>query len=524
MKLQNLLVIFITIALPVILILSAYVSNQLDTARLKAEYSSRLLDATHDAVTSFQLNSTNNKYSSVADSLLRDIEGSINTFETSLSTNLGYSGGSSSYVMSFIPALVFTLYDGYYIYSPSLNESGAFEHSLKPYVYYTKEYTDGYTDIIINYTLDNYVSVYCADKRNNTYQSRAGYLEVLAQNQNSSKGLYKNESTGQIKYNGVEIPKDEILYEDKYRFNLNSTGHVENWTVYGETKASQVAYNYYSEAYDFTKWYNELIGKLSGATPEYQEIKDKLIITLDNVPYARESSKFNDEKYDVIEKTIVNNLVQAMNAYNTYIDNEFKMPELTGEDWDKILNNICLITFMQGMPCGTTLHNDYVILPSSENEQFVNENSIYYIAFDSNIGEYDDSKSYTYHRIGCPYLQGDHIIGYNRLDFMRQVAINQDSQSGGDKLKELDSEGNEREIYYYKHFRENACYYCMVNATDANIETLKNNDSFYDQKVLAYYRAMARTKYELAKVSDYINDSNMQSFNSAMSSVSFQNR
>lgn len=524
MKLQNLVVIFIIIALPVILVLSAFVSYQVDTARLKAEYTNKLLNATHDTVTTFQLNSTNNKYSTISDSLIRDIEGAINTFETSLATNLGYPGATSS-AMSFVPALVFTLYDGYYIYTPTLNESGHFEHTLKPYVYYTKEYTDGNISVVINYTLDNYVSVYYFNKSENAYESRAGYLEVLARNQNSN-GLYKNTSTGEIKYNKIIIPRDEELYENTYAYNLERVGendYVKNWTIQDKTSVSQSAYNYYSEAYDFTVWYNNIIDKLSGSTEKNAKNKENLKITENNVPYAKKTSKFNDEKYNVIETSLVNNLVQAMHAFSTYIDSDFQMPELSGEDWDKILNNVCVISFMQGIPCGTTVHNDYVILPSSENEQFVNENSIYYIAFDNTIGSYESGKNYMYHRIGCSELKGQHIIGYNRLDFLRQVAIN---QSTGDRLKEKDeATGAEHDVYYYRHFIENACYYCIVNAKDASIDSLEDDGTdLYETKLLAYYRATARTKYELSKVSSYINNSNEQRFNSTMNSVSFQNR
>ena len=110
MKLQNLLIIFVIIALPVIIVLSVYVEYQVDTARLKTKYTDKLLGATHDTVVTFQLNTTNNKYSSVSDSLIRDIEASINTFTTSLSSNLGLTGATNSYAMSYVPALVFTLF------------------------------------------------------------------------------------------------------------------------------------------------------------------------------------------------------------------------------------------------------------------------------------------------------------------------------------------------------------------------------------------------------------------------------
>ena len=159
MKLHNLLIIFLVIALPVIIILSVYINYQIDTANLKADYTSRLLKATHDTVATFQLNTTNNKYSTVSDSLIRDIDAALNTFSMSLATNFRLSGTSKNYAMAYVPAVLFTLYDGYYIYTPTALDNGTFEHSLKPYVYYTEEYRLWDKKVVINFSLDIYVSV-----------------------------------------------------------------------------------------------------------------------------------------------------------------------------------------------------------------------------------------------------------------------------------------------------------------------------------------------------------------------------
>ena len=99
-------------------------------------------------------------------------------------------------------------------------------------------------------------------------------------------------------------------------------------------------------------------------------------------------------------------------------------------------------------------------------------------------------------------------FGYNKLDFKRQAAID---KTTGDKLYKADSDtGNKTNIYYYKHYYETACYYCIVNAEDANISKLSIDDGYYNQKLLAYYRAIGREKYNLVKASNYINSSGEQ--------------
>lgn len=119
MKLQGLGIICALIVLPIILVLSYYISLQVDTVDMQNEYDGYLLDATHNALASFEINTANEDLSSVSDSLRTIIEASSNIFMNTLSTNLGMSNASKSYVEPYIPALLYTLYDGYYIYAPT---------------------------------------------------------------------------------------------------------------------------------------------------------------------------------------------------------------------------------------------------------------------------------------------------------------------------------------------------------------------------------------------------------------------
>ena len=123
MKLSNIAVIFIVIALPVLLILGYYISLQIDTINMQTAYNTKLLESTKEAVEAFEINTVewNEEHSNTADSKRRDVVASINTFTTSLANNLGVAGTSKDYMMSRIPAIAYTLYDGYYIYSPYKN-------------------------------------------------------------------------------------------------------------------------------------------------------------------------------------------------------------------------------------------------------------------------------------------------------------------------------------------------------------------------------------------------------------------
>lgn len=118
MKLQHFAVIFAIIFLPIILITSYYIQKQVDTVNLQLSYDSSLLDATYDAMSAFEINTANEDLSTVSDSLRSIITASNNIFLNTLATNLGYSNASKSYVQPYISAVIYTLYDGYYIYAP----------------------------------------------------------------------------------------------------------------------------------------------------------------------------------------------------------------------------------------------------------------------------------------------------------------------------------------------------------------------------------------------------------------------
>lgn len=91
MKIQNLAVIFIIIILPISMVLTIYVQNQIETLELQVSYDFKLRNATYDAVKAFQLNTINSSSSDLANSKMRDIEASVNTFFNSIASNFNMS-------------------------------------------------------------------------------------------------------------------------------------------------------------------------------------------------------------------------------------------------------------------------------------------------------------------------------------------------------------------------------------------------------------------------------------------------
>lgn len=186
-KLQHLTVIFVVIMVPITFLVSFYIQSQIDSILIQSKYDTQLMDATYDAVQAFQLNTLNNNYSTISNSKIRDIEASIATFYNSLATSMGSSATSKETIKNYTPALVYNLYDGYYIYNNHYNTelkdsngNTQQEYGLGPYVYYSCRYVKNkglptVTDCVVNFTLDNAITVY--GTINGTYYSpRTGYL------------------------------------------------------------------------------------------------------------------------------------------------------------------------------------------------------------------------------------------------------------------------------------------------------------------------------------------------------------
>ena len=77
--------------LPISMVLTIYVQNQVETLELQVSYAFKLRNATYDAVKAFQLNTINSGSSDLANSKMRDIEASVNTFFNSIASNFNMS-------------------------------------------------------------------------------------------------------------------------------------------------------------------------------------------------------------------------------------------------------------------------------------------------------------------------------------------------------------------------------------------------------------------------------------------------
>ena len=547
MKYQYLAVVFVIIMLPISLVFSAYLGAQLQTLDLQLSYDTKLDNTTYDAIKAFQLNTVNSGTSDFLNSKIRDIEAAANSFFTSLATNFNMSGYNSEILQEYVPALVFTLYDGFYIYSPFENTldadtisrlpanatytNGEEVTGLKPYIYYSCRYVRGQIDVTITYSLDNYITIQGTDQNGKAIND-AGYL---------IDDVTYNASSGQVTYRGIEITSEKQLEEfvgdKKYQYikingqkyyldESNSAGP--RWFYLDNGKMSylnenqnfrdennDMAYRYYKEAAEFKNRlsnYGILNLRSSDArspqgtalTP-VTDINGDVIYDFTGGDYKifdfsdnggtsnieEKDSNFNDHRLAVIRYVIETNLSVALANYNNYGTGnfEFRMPKLGEKEWNRILNNVCLISFLQGLSIGGKIYNGYSVINNNKNEEVVTEESIY-IVDDVTVPATTNS---TYHRVNHKDLTVTaNTKGIFNIDLER---------------KSLGSDQRETTLYYFPR-RDLGCYTCFVAQTNINggydnvYDYLDSISSSANGRALAkvYYTALGRERYSMYKV------------------------
>ena len=165
------------------------------------------------------------------------------------------------------------------------------------------------------------------------------------------------------------------------------------------------------------------------------------------------------------------------------------MPKLGEKEWNRILNNVCLISFLQGLSIGGKIYNGYSVINNNKNEEVVTEESIY-IVDDVTVPATTNS---TYHRVNHKDLTVTaNTKGIFNIDLER---------------KSLGSDQRETTLYYFPR-RDLGCYTCFVAQTNINggydnvYDYLDSISSSANGRALAkvYYTALGRERYSMYKV------------------------
>ncbi len=408
-----------------------------------------------------------------------------------------------------------------------------YEHILKPFSTYSARYKteDGKIDITVNYTLDNYITIY--GDVNGEYVEKSGYLilprndlklasETLTERiawrwnkedtytcqeypyvyaEDNTKVYFDGSTTFQVNSKGVRTNLNDttdIIYkkvrENSWNVVYQALNEVQNITIeqgklyrdkkgtpaenVQETIGIKIDYssrNYYIESTDFTEWVkqnlaNITIGDMQGVDDSsiYGNVNDR-IFNIAGIDPESDESVIVRHKREVIKQTLITNLNQAITSYSRNTEGEYRLPVLTETDWNHVLRNVSIITFVQNIPIGMKYYNNYAIATSTHNKEYTNPDEIYLTR----------SGDPYYHLPGCSLLSNDtYIIGYRNIDYVLKSYENPDET-----------------VYYYKHsnIANEACYYCLVQKDLYSSEGISN--AVWNAQERAYKIALAREKY-----------------------------
>ena len=294
-------------------------------------------------------------------------------------------------------------------------------------------------------------------------------LEKLKNNREISSSdinhyiIYNNENfTGlKVTYNGVEIEDYEAkeYYIKAYYFSKwvqNNLSDVEANSVINIDKNDADKKN----SFAYTDFENDS-SKIFNI--ENQEENDPEI----------EDSLFVKHKQDVIKNSIQYNLNLAISTYNENHNMDidagtgYRLPVLKNEDWNNILNNVCMVSFMQGLPCGTTTFNNYAVVKSNNNNTSANLENIY---FTEEIGKEQKSNE-KYHKIDCSnWKNNTSYDGSTVYEADQSAEFKYDAHKINTKITNIDDETIE--CFYDDSTNK---YYKTYNIVDPDHNKLSRN-------------------------------------------------
>jgi hypothetical protein len=102
------------------------------------------------------------------------------------------------------------------------------------------------------------------------------------------------------------------------------------------------------------------------------------------------------------------------------------MPELKEDEWDNIIHNISMISFLQGLNIGGKVYNGYTIVTNSESEEVVLEPHIYILGAGKEyhkIGEVNDKGENSIVVDSASIYGNVHSVGRLNLDFTKKFIM-----------------------------------------------------------------------------------------------------
>ena len=377
MKIVHWAIIFVIIILPFSIICRTTIQKKTVVLQDQTRINNVLDNATFDAVGQILEASEVLGYGKNIPITRNMAEASINRFFQSLAVNFNLPSTiqvAKDYFGQYVPVVLIIGYDGIYIYSYDLTDSG-YMYILQPKIPYS--YADG--DVVLNFTLGNDLKIYIPSKN------------IVLEGELNEK-TPANEYEDMRKMIRLQSPANRREFIEKVMPSLTS-----NLSIMIKMLTE-----------------SEFYGSNPVKFPNYLMIGD---VTQDYVYTSQneisvEASDFHKLRRDTIINLITTVLKDEVNEHDTYADligvnYDFSLPTIDKEQWQNSINDISVLAFFQGMPVGTdSFYNNY----SLGGARIVQVHDLY--------GKTTDGKK-LYHKHNCPVLLGSNdVLDYDDYDLI----------------------------------------------------------------------------------------------------------
>ena len=422
MKIQHWAIIFLIIIIPFSIVCRNVINNKILTLRDETRYNNIIDNASFDAVA--QLKEFDNEFGLGKNIPLNKsiMNAVIDRFFNTLCVNFNLPANrevAEAYFDRYIPAIVIIGYDGLYVYSCE-NTNEGYKFVLKPKIPYAYKVPN--STMTINFTLDNYVKVYIPDE---TFVQ--GYeLEDGSTSGTHVIGGYVGVNPD---FNGDGI--NDIIQGNynPYGISLNSENDIKNFLasvmVKSQTNDGNLSFFLYTWGNAAGVYWNSnsTPGKLKELLVTDGKISDSQLLNYqadfsnvnvdyqydDDMQVIGDASLFHKTRRDTIIDTITKTLQFEFNEHNAYakalgVTYNFVLPSISRDQWNNTIDDMSVLSFIQGLPIGTDLfYNNYSLggarIVKSHNifcEEVINPPLKYW------AGEGGNPK--VYHRWYCPLI------------------------------------------------------------------------------------------------------------------------
>ncbi len=354
MKIIHWTIIFVLIVVPFSLVCRNIINTRFIALKEEVRINNAIDTATYDAVDLLiEIAEVNNgKRIDLNPTLCME---TINQFFNTMTVNynMPYNEESKQYLQDYIPAIIIVGYDGFYIYSAEETENGV-EHILKPKIPYSYEDSNGN---IINFTLDNQITIFMP-QLGKTYSGELHDKDTYDDEYNQFKGI----SLENLPYvtNNLSLIFDRIAKE-------KSSIVFENFLVEG--------------------------------TPSQDYEYDENGVLINN------AGAFHQKRREVITNLIVAALEEEVMQHNSYaqllgVNYNFTIPDISKEEWINAIDDISVLSFIQGIPLGTDQYYNNYALGGSR----ITRGTYIYGGIDGR-----------YHKESCPLIRTDGELDYSKI-------------------------------------------------------------------------------------------------------------